>query len=93
MEIFFVDCSGLGLMLYQSFSNLLNTHFLVNHEEIISLLVNNSLKKPESVRCETNVCSHHEQCALQAHCYLVDASVWLGVVDIVLYNLFVSSLA
>ncbi len=43
------DCPGLGLMLYQSFPHLLNAHFIAHHEGLISLLVENSSKKPETV--------------------------------------------
>lgn len=44
-----IDCPGLGLMLYQSFPHLLNSYIITNHMLLISTLVQNSSKRPDTV--------------------------------------------
>ena len=50
------DCAGLGLMLYQSFPHLLNAHFVTQHQLLLSHLVENSCKKPQTVSLYHTYC-------------------------------------
>ena len=53
------DCAGLGLMLYQSFPHLLNAHFVTQHQLLLSHLVENSCKKPQTVSLYRMCCGRY----------------------------------
>ena len=44
-----LDCVGHGLMLYQTFPNLMNSHIASQYQEIVAIVVQNGSKKVETV--------------------------------------------